>query len=69
MITCCIRPAQEIAKQKFLPGFATLSLLVFLGGLAFNIRKTVYAGLGLNGLHQSILYYSAPSLLLAFYKE
>lgn len=50
IITVAGKPAQDIANQVF-PGLGYfLSLLVFLGGMAFNIGNIAGAGLGLNVL-------------------
>jgi Mn2+/Fe2+ NRAMP family transporter len=50
IITVANKPAQDIANMVF-PGLGyVLSLLVFLGGLAFNIGNIAGAGLGLNVL-------------------
>jgi len=50
IITVAGKPAQDIANQVF-PGLGYfISLLVFLGGMAFNIGNIAGAGLGLNVL-------------------
>ncbi|WDF75792.1 divalent metal cation transporter [Mucilaginibacter sp. KACC 22773] len=50
IITVAGKPAQDIANQ-LLPGLGYfISLLVFLGGMAFNIGNIAGAGLGLNVL-------------------
>jgi len=50
IITVADQPAQDIANQ-LLPGLGYfISLLVFLGGMAFNIGNIAGAGLGLNVL-------------------
>jgi Mn2+/Fe2+ NRAMP family transporter len=50
IITVAGKPAQDIANSLF-PGLGyLLSLLVFLGGMAFNIGNIAGAGLGLNVL-------------------
>ncbi|MEX0636050.1 MAG: hypothetical protein WD135_04715, partial [Ferruginibacter sp.] len=50
IIAVADQPAQDIANKVF-PGLGYfLSLLVFLGGLAFNIGNIAGAGLGLNVL-------------------
>jgi Mn2+/Fe2+ NRAMP family transporter len=50
IITVADKPAQDIANQ-LVPGLGYfLSLLVFLGGMAFNIGNIAGAGLGLNVL-------------------
>ncbi len=50
IITIADRPAQEIAN-RVLPGLGyAIALLVFLGGMAFNIGNIAGAGLGLNVL-------------------
>ena len=50
IITIADKPAQDIANRVF-PGLGyIISLLVFLGGMAFNIGNIAGAGLGLNVL-------------------
>lgn len=50
IIAVADKPAQDIANQVF-PGMGyLLSLLVFIGGMAFNIGNIAGAGLGLNVL-------------------
>lgn len=74
IIAVADKPAQEIANNVF-PGLGYfLSLLVFLGGLAFNIGNIAGAGLGLNVLFgisitQGCIISAIIAVAIFIYKE
>ena len=74
VIAVADQPAQEIANQ-LLPGLGYfLSLLVFLGGLAFNIGNIAGAGLGLNvlfgiSISQGCIISAIIAIAIFVYKE
>lgn len=74
IIAVADKPAQDIANEVF-PGLGYLiSLLVFLGGLAFNIGNIAGAGLGLNVLlglsvKQGAVISALIALTVFIYKE
>lgn len=74
IITVADKPAQDIAN-KVLPGMGYfISLLVFLGGMAFNIGNIAGAALGLNvlfgiSLSQGAIMSAIVAIAIFVYKE
>jgi len=74
IIAVADKPAQDIANKVFPGAGYFLSLLVFLGGMAFNIGNIAGAGLGLNVLFgvsiaQGAMISAVIAIAIFVYKE
>jgi Mn2+/Fe2+ NRAMP family transporter len=74
VITVSKRPAQDVANETIFGAGYVLSLLIALGGLAFNIGNVAGAGLGLNVLfginvETGAVISAVLAILIFLYKE